>query len=298
MSAVARVHVYLREMFPLSRRVPEALLLYGSLSVLLARTQGRPSTLVSIDTLRGALAALVFMLMLRLMDELKDVDTDRALFPGRALPSGRVRECDLVALLGLSAPAFVLLHLGRGIAAFVSFGVVFYALLMFRWFFVPARMRGNLPLTLASHAPVVPLLLVDLALLWADARGIAAAELRVRPLGLIVLAYWAAVFAWEIARKIRAPEEETGYVTYSRLLGPRAAVTLAAGAQLLSLAAGLALVFACRLRPWAGLPVLAGVALALAAHARFLRRPDAHTQRLRPFAEAQVVGLFVGGLLA
>jgi hypothetical protein len=32
---------------------------------------------------------------------------------------------------------------------------------------------------------------------------------------------------WEFVRKIRAPEQETAYTTYSKIMGPRAAILLA-----------------------------------------------------------------------
>ncbi len=293
-----RVQRYLSEMFPLSRRVPEALLLYAGLTTLLARAHGRETAIVSPATARGALAAFLFMLALRLMDELKDVETDRALFPERALPSGRVHEKDIGRVLAFVAPAFALLHLGAGAAWLTSLGALGYALLMFRWFFIPERMRPSLPLTLATHTPVTAFLVVHLSVLWAESEGIGAAALRARPVGLIAIAYWAAVFGWEIARKIRAPEGETAYVTYSRLLGLRGAVALAAGAQTLSIAAGLSLIAFHGARGWSAVPLLAGALVAAIGHLRFLRRPDVHTQALRPFAEGQFAGLLFFGLSA
>ena len=90
-----------------------------------------------------------------------------------------------------------------------------YALLMFRWFFVDGWMRPRLLATLATHTLVVPLLLVHLAVLSA-AGGDGRSPLPLLPLAVLVVQYWAAVFAWEIARKIRAPRRKT---TTSRTRG-------------------------------------------------------------------------------
>ena len=100
-------------------------------------------------------------------------------------------------------------------------------------------MRPRLLATLATHTLVVPLLLVHLAVL--SAVGGVGARAAPRPVAVLVAQYWASVFAWEIARKIRAPEEEDDYVTYSRRLGRGGAVALAGAAQAMSVAAGVAL---------------------------------------------------------
>ena len=198
-------------------------------------------------------------LVLRLMDEIKDRDVDRALFPARPLPSGRVRASDLVACLGLAVLAWIGLHVGSGPAALSAAAVFAYALLMFRWFFVPRWMRPRLLATLVTHTPVVPLTLLHLAVLFASS-GPSTGPLRAAPVALLVAQYWAAVVAWEIARKIRAPEEEDDYVTYSRVLGRRGAVALAAAVHASSAAAGVALTVSAGLRPAALVVLLAGLA--------------------------------------
>ena len=297
LETAGRLRVYFAEMYPLPLRVATAVLMGASFTRLLARVHGASFAFASAVTARAAAAVFTLALILRLMDELKDRDVDRALFPSRPLPAGRVRISDILGCLGLAMIAWLALHVGSGPAALGGAAVLAYALLMFRWFFAPGFLRPRLLATLASHTPVVPLLLLDLVVLFAVS-GASSAPLHPTAVALLVGQYWGAVFAWEIARKIRAPEEEDGYVTYSRRLGRTGAVALAAAAQTASVAAGIALTVTAGLRPAALAALLGGLALCAAAYARFLLRPVPDHSRLRPFAEAFSAATCAWGLLA
>jgi 4-hydroxybenzoate polyprenyltransferase len=227
------------------------------------------------------------MLMLRLADELKDVEVDRALFPWRPLPSGRVRQHDIRLALAVTAASFVLPHawsggLGSALAA------LGWAAAMSCWFFVPHLLRPRLLATLLTHQPVVPLLLLHLL---GTASPTAATA-------LVVAVFWSSLLAWELARKVRAPEEENAYVTYSRLFGARGACGLVLLVQLAGLAAGLALAATTAVSfRLPALQALATVALAFPI-GRFLARQDARAARLRPWAEAATLLTSLGGVLA
>src|SRR6185503_14152168 len=106
----------------------------------------------------------------RLMDELKDVEVDRALFPTRPLPSGRVTETDIRGALVVVVAVFVGMHATTP-ALVSALAVLAFAVLMFRWFFVPAYLRPRLLPTLVSHQPFVPLVLLHLAVLFASSVG-------------------------------------------------------------------------------------------------------------------------------
>jgi 4-hydroxybenzoate polyprenyltransferase len=232
------------------------------------------------------------------MDELKDREVDRQLFAARPLPSGRVRESDIRLALALVIGAFVAAHLGQGLALGTALGVLAYAALMFRWFFVPDVMRPRLLLTLATHNPVIPVLLLHLVVTAVRASGRGIGDLDPGTVVTLVVIHWAPVFAWEIARKIRSPGEENAYVTYSRLIGPAGAVLLVAAAQTLALGLGAGLSRHHDLHPaWLACAAV-GWTIAQAAHARFLLRRDAASSRLRPFAELFLLTALLGGLFA
>ncbi len=293
----ARLRVYFAEMYPLPRRALLAALLALGFTRVLLRAQARPFDLLCAASLRAAAAVFTLMLILRLMDELKDLDVDRQLFPSRPLPSLRVRPSDVAACLALSVLAWFALHAGLGRAALSASAVLVYALLMFRWFFVRAYLRPRLLATLATHTPVVPLLLLHLALL-ADVTAPHAAPWRAARVAVLVVQFWSAVVAWEIARKIRSAEEEDEYVTYSRLLGRRGAVALAFLAQPASVACGLVLTWRAGLVPAAAALLALALLVVARAHLRFLCRPGPATSQLRAPAEAFTALTCVWGLVA
>jgi 4-hydroxybenzoate polyprenyltransferase len=160
------------------------------------------------------------------------------LFRNRPLPSGLVLESDLRIALPVVTALFLAVNVPMPAAFPFAVALLCYALLMFVWFFLPDLLRPNLLLTLATHNPVVGLMFVYLAAVAADEQGVAFQDLDDGVLAATVLQYWAMGFAWEISRKIRQPQEEDAYVTYSRLLGRRGALAVALGAQ--TVAAGIA----------------------------------------------------------
>jgi 4-hydroxybenzoate polyprenyltransferase len=288
--------LYLREMFPPAPRLLMAVLLYASFASVLARLHRWPAGTPR-ELALGAWSVFAMMLVLRLMDELKDLEVDRVLFASRPVPSGRVLESDIRASLLAAAGLYLGAHAGAGPSFWTALAVLAYAVLMLRWFFVPDLMRPRLLLTLATHNPVIPLLLLHLAAVAAHARG----RLHAIDAGVLlslIAVYWMPLLAWEIARKIRAPAEENAYVTYSRLLGPAGAVWLAAAAQTVALLLGSWLGHLGDFRPGWFLCAGAGWLIAQAAHVRFLLRPCPATSHLRPFAELFLVALFLAGFLA
>jgi 4-hydroxybenzoate polyprenyltransferase len=277
-------------MYPLPLRVATAALLGASFTRLLARAHGDSFAPFSAGVARAAAAVFTLALVLRLMDELKDRDVDRVLFPSRPLPSGRVRVSDIVGCLGLTVLAWIALHVGSGAAALSAAGVLLYAQHMFRWFIAPGWMRPPLLATLATPRRALMLLHRGASPrpgpgdagppAVASSSGSTGGGLRLgdRP-------------------EDRAPEEDD-YVTYSRLLGRGGAVALAGAAQAGSVAAGFALTASAGLHPAALAIPLAGLALCGFAYVRFLRRPLPSHSRLRPFADAFSLSTCAWGLLA
>ena len=133
--------------------------------------------------------------------------------------------------------------------------------------------------------------------LFAAEHGIKLAELDWRSTLVFTLMLWMPFLAWELSRKIRAPEEEDAYVTYSRLLGVTGAVAAVLLVQLVSLAAGFALCLT-HASSWSVLilPALAWIA-SLEAGIRFALAPSAFTSTLRPYAELFAVATIASVLL-
>jgi 4-hydroxybenzoate polyprenyltransferase len=287
---------YLREMFPLPGHLALALAAGAGTAAFVRSVQGGAGPVTAAAVASPTWNIFATLLILRLMDELKDRDIDRRLFPTRPLPSGRVRESDIRRSLA----AAIILYLGANAHAapvFLSAAIVLaYSGLMYRRFFTPALLERSLPITLATHTPSAPLMLLQAHVAAADRLGIPPGELRWSAVLPAVGMAWFALLGWELARKIRAPAEETAYVTYSRLLGPTGAVAAAATAQGLAVALGVHLAVRFRLPPWHPAALVGAWLMCATAYARFLRRPDPSTSRLKPYAAAFVFAVLLAHL--
>ena len=280
-----RMSIYLAEMFPIPERLALSALLYVSFATLLGRIHRVEARLFSLHTAAGILSVFTLLLMLRLMDELKDKRVDSELFRERPLPSGRVLEADIRLSLVVTIAGFLLANLWSGKAALMALLVFAYALLMFNYFFIPRILRQYLLLNLATHNPIVPLLFIHLLSLFAADHGLGRRAIDWRSSLLLVAMNWATFFAWEIARKIRAREEENAYVTYSQIFGGGGAALVSLGAQTMTLAIGLYFYRQLSLSV-VYLGILAGgYAVTACGHARFLLTPNPRTSKLRPFVE-------------
>jgi 4-hydroxybenzoate polyprenyltransferase len=242
-------------------------------------------------------------LLLRIYDELKDVETDRRLAAGgdpkyveRPIVRGLVDVEDLHALRWAVSTVALLVSVFLGPVLFGAFGVLYATTwLSSRWFFWP-KMRDHLMIAFATHNPLTLLLQAFAALAYVEDFGLGA--LGTWPLVATLVGQQGLASAWEVARKIRAPAQETDYVTYSKVLGWRAASMLPLAAVLVSAAciewvSSLAGLHALYLAA-----VGASAAAAVVALLRFRVAPSAKTSKLRPYIEAFAAVANVGGLAA
>lgn len=280
----ARMHRYLGEMFSLPGHLAVALLAALGIAGFTSRVQCVPAALTPATVVSATWNIFAIHLTLRLMDELKDKEIDRRLFPERPLPSGRVLESDI----RLSLVAVTLLYVGSNlhspVAGTSAILVLGYTLLMYKRFFVPELLKKSLLITLLTHTPIVPFIWLQAFITVAKLSGISLSEMDWRPIALFVAMSWLTMLAWELSRKIRCAEEENEYVTYSQIFGRGGAIAAAGGAQTIALAIGLYLYFS--FAP--GFPYLVlmgmGYAVGCYGYARFLLKPNPRTSRLKPFA--------------
>jgi len=296
-----RMRIYLREMYPPAPRMGLAMLLTASFTILMARIHGLRPALLSPWTLLSVWDVFALLLILRLMDELKDLEIDKALFKERPLPSGRVSESDIIWSLASMSILLLAANSGRRTTFLAAAGVLAYAFLMFKYFFVPAYLRAHLLPNLATHNPIVALMLFELVIVFSVGSGLSWRDIAWVPVLLAVALNWAMFFAWEISRKIRSRDEENAYVTYSRIFGQGGAAAVAGGAQTVTLLLALYFYLKLAFSPVALVLLAAGYLVTLTGLARFLLRPGPSTSKLRPFAEAYILfvlaALTVGGLL-
>jgi hypothetical protein len=306
-SRVARIATYLSHMFPAQVMGTFAACHFLAVWFTLQALAGLAPVRLTWAAVRGSATVALFLLLMRLYDELKDADTDVRLgragdpwYRDRPLVTGAVRLEDVKLLRWLVTVMLVAINVrGDFEWASVAFWTLFVvAWLSFNWFFWPP-MSERLLVALVTHNPISLLLTGYIVGLFADTFGAARVDASALPLAV---GLWLPIAAWETSRKIRAPEDETSYRTYSRELGwktapwlPAVCVTGSAGLLLIVssdaalgivlpvviTATGAAVVFRCllyrlsptrehaQLKPWAIVfATVANAGLAVAAAAR------------------------------
>jgi 4-hydroxybenzoate polyprenyltransferase len=223
------------------------------------------------------------------MDEIKDRETDLQLFSHRPLPSGRVQERDIIFSLKGVIAGYMAINLFSPETLWMALMVLAYTFLMFRYFFIPTVLKRNLLLNLATHNPIVPIMLIYVLALFAADHGLGPGDLSWNYVCILVVMYWTMFFAWEISRKIRSAEEEDDYVTYSKIFGPIGAVSLALGAQTVTLAAALVFDSAMSMPILFLLIVWTGYLITMSGYLRFIAKPNHKTSNLGPFAEKYII---------
>lgn len=222
---IKRLGIYLNEMFPLTA-ILGSIITAVSVQLAYFKLYGVvPTTYVSLIVPGIVLTSI--SLLIRIMDEFKDYQDDLTNFPERPLPSGRVKKDDLVAL-GLFC-VFLVIFFSLTSKTLVIWALVtlLFTFLMLKWFFIESIMRKSLPLAFVTHHPIVLFNFVYLLL----ACGVHDPRINLENAWMILPV--CLIFTnWEVVRKIRAPEQETAYTTYSKIFGPRIAISIALLLQL------------------------------------------------------------------
>lgn len=271
-----RIWLYLREMYPIGSRLLVSAIIFFEIYFVLLLNYGVTDFHIGAPEAVGTWTVFCFLLALRIADDLKDVETDARLFPHRVLPSGRVDRRDLWVLLGIVvAPTTVLNAVYLNNLPF--FIVLFlYGTVMSMWFFAKARIQPNLFLALLTHNPVMMVLN-----LYVISYGVLAYGLDPWTWTTFLLA-WTMYFPsliWEVVRKVRAPREETAYVTYSSLWGYRPAARFVLLLIWLDILTNLSLVFA--VSRLAMIPLTVNVLWVTWTILRWVRQPESFRLRER-----------------
>jgi 4-hydroxybenzoate polyprenyltransferase len=220
-----RILIYLEEMYP-SRNIGFGLLFFMSawcgIDLLSHSDNGRllPPKVVFFS---GAVTIPLLLLLLRIMDELKDRETDPLNFPDRPVSRGAVHYEDL-KLFGLFIVVILfILNLFFTHATFIFLFVFGYACLMYKYFFLKERISKNILMALLTHNPISYLFFLYVVFIFKNNMTTPVPVARVLLLGTVFL--WSSM-SWEISRKIRRPEDETAYQTYSKVLGFRPSLVI------------------------------------------------------------------------
>ncbi len=293
-----RLAAYFVEMFPPWVTLPAAAIHFLAVELLLQALAGMHPLVLSWRSALGTLGVLLVQLAMRTQDELKDVETDKALaakgdpkYVDRAIVKGRVLPSDLVllrrvALLG-GIPVSALLG-EKALAAYAALGAVVWA--SGEWFFMPS-MKKNLLLAFATHNPIAAAISC-----WCVAACLPEVPGVSRWIALAVVGIWLPVAAWEVARKIRVPEDETDYTTYSKILGAKPAAAIVALLVALSAAALAFVGVKAGAHPAFHGALALGALAAIGGALLFVFSPTRRRAKLQPLAELYA-GLAGGGLV-
>jgi 4-hydroxybenzoate polyprenyltransferase len=218
-----RIWRYLLVMFP-----PHIMLLSGvakfyAAYFCLQALASEQSVHISLRSTGGAISIVLFSLLLRVYDELKDAKADIRLgragdprYEGRPIVTGAVTIEDLGVLRWIVTALLVAINVTMGGWSLIGFAVLFLVTwLSFKWYFWPAISR-HLLLAFITHNPITLFFAGYIVAVYAGDYGIHSVDTWAL---ILLIAFWAPLGAWETARKIRAPEDETDYQTYSQFFG-------------------------------------------------------------------------------
>jgi len=224
---IRRVLIYLHEMFPPFKYIPAALGTFLMYFFSLSRLEGINQFSIDWSVITGALSVILFLIFLRISDELKDYESDKIHFPNRPLQSGRVKKSDLKVLFSGIIVILIILNFSISIR-FLAFVILLcYSLLMYKWFFIEEKIKNSLPLALFTHNPIVFLLLGYIYIIFLETTGgWQNLENPDTTIGMIIPIGLAGTL-WEISRKIKSPDQENDYTTYSKIWGYKKATLLA-----------------------------------------------------------------------
>lgn len=211
-----RLHIYFKEMYPIIPRFLLGLIVFGEIYFIVLLNNGITKFNITIQEFIGGFTVFSFLLWLRIADDFKDYELDCRLFSSRPLPSGRVKKSDLAIFVSLLITATVVLNVMFMNNFWFFLFLYVYGTLMSLWFFSKKKIQKSLPLALVTHNPVQMIMNVYIISFTCIKYGLSAWTLT------NFLAAWTLYFPaliWEVSRKIRAPKDETEYVTYSKLFG-------------------------------------------------------------------------------
>lgn len=223
-AALKRLRIYFKEMYPIIPRLILGYIVFFEIQFIVLLNHGVKSFDVGIQEVIAGFTIFSFLCWLRIADDFKDYELDCRLFKERPLPSGRVTKKDLKIFVSILIAFTIKIN-----AIFMNnflFCVILYTYgsLMAVWFFQKHKIAKSLPLALVTHNPVQMIMNIYILSFTIIKYDIPVFDLT-NILAIFTLYFPALI--WEVTRKIRAPKDETEYVTYSKLFGYKASTNFA-----------------------------------------------------------------------
>jgi 4-hydroxybenzoate polyprenyltransferase len=297
-----RIWRYLLVMFPPHFMVLSGVAKFYAVYFSLQALASGASVHITVPSLIGAFSIVLFSLLMRIYDEMKDAEADIRLghagdprYKDRPIVTGAVTIEDLTVLRWVTTVLLVVINVPVGGWHLIGFAVLFLVIwLSLKWFFWP-EISGSLLLAFLTHNPISLFFGVYIVAVYAGDFGIDSVNAWAL---LLLVVFWAPLAAWETSRKIRAPEDETDYQTYSQVFGwklapyvPIAFIVLATTSMIfLSKHLGLSWIFPAVVLVVSMVPVYRCIA--------FRVSPNPKTANIQPFVELYAVVMDLGLLIA
>lgn len=212
-----RLNIYFKEMYPIIPRLCLGALLFFEIYFIVLCNSGITNFSIGPAEITGCFTVFSFLCWLRIADDFKDYELDCRLFPKRPLPSGRVKKKDLKIFLCILIPFTLILNLIFCLDNFLFCLILYtYGSGMAVWFFQKHKIQKSLPMALVTHNPVqifINLYIISFAIIKYNLPAFTLTNV------LAIFTLYFPALIWEVSRKIRAPKDETEYVTYSKLFG-------------------------------------------------------------------------------
>lgn len=210
-------------MYPIPSRLALGFIVAMEIYFIVLLNQGVTDFNVGIQEIVLGFTVFSFLCWLRIADDFKDYELDYRLFAHRPLPSGRVHKKDLKIFASCLIVVTITLNFIFMSHIHFIFCIILYTYgsLMAVWFFQKHKIQKSLPLALVTHNPVQMIMNI-----YIISFVIIKYNLEIFTLHniLAVFTLYFPALIWEVSRKIRAPKDETEYVTYSKLFGYKKSV--------------------------------------------------------------------------
>ncbi len=301
-SRLLRIWRYLLVMFPPHFMMLSGIAKFYAVYFSLQALANEELIHITLPSMAGAVSVVLFTLLMRIYDELKDAEADIRLgragdprYMNRPIVTGAVTIDDLVVLRWITTAVVIVINLPLGGWPLIGFAVLFLVTwLSFKWFFCPV-ISGDLLLAFLTHNPISLFFGGYIVAVYAGDYGVDSISAWALPL---ILVFWAPLAAWETSRKIRAPEDETDYQTYSQAFGWKIAPFVPIAFIILGTMSAILLAIEMRLSWIFPAIVVAASLIPVYRCIVFRVSPSQKTANIQPFVEFYAVVMDLGLLVA
>jgi 4-hydroxybenzoate polyprenyltransferase len=219
--SLKRLNIYFKEMYPIIPRLVLGFIVAMEIYFIVLLNQGIVDFTFGIQEIICGFTVFSFLCWLRIADDFKDYELDCRLFAHRPLPSGRVTKKDLRVFATILIAFTLLINLIFMPNFLFCLILYIYGSLMAVWFFQKHKIQKSLPMALVTHNPVQMIMNIYIISFVIIKYNL---EIFTLHNAMAVFTLYFPALIWEVSRKIRAPKDETEYVTYSKLFGYKKAV--------------------------------------------------------------------------